>query len=1145
MLANYIKAENLSEELASLMTDVRSGVPTAVFGVSFAEKCHLVSCLNAPVVYVVRDELTAKAVCKELRALSNKKVVHLPAKDDVLLFNKAFNKENLYNRIYALYQLSQGADFLVATFESLLQLIPKKIEGYEIINGNEYSFDNLISNLTALGYSRVEEIEKKGEFTVRGDTVHIFAINAEAPVRLSFFGDELESINYFDEVGGKLVGKLDKFTVLPTVDFTIDESEISIIKSRLKSELTAFGVNIFASKARDIINEITAKLDAGDRYHASLSFIAPLLSGMKGSVADYMGENAVVVYDESKLLNDSLVGTLKEHVERCLSLKRNCECFSFTVNQLKDEKIIFNELNFKRKLSLQSLTTSIPFFSPLKTYRIKTSPVARYSLHPEDFFEDIKNWKRLGYRVLIACGNSERAERTFTMLEDRKIFSDLGDKFPEKFEGVKVTSFYLASGFIYHDAKFVLIGTNDLFSKKEREKKIKRKRNELYDAPEIGDFCVHETHGVGVVRGTQKITTTDGTKDYVAIEYRGGDMLYVCVDRMDSLSKYMGGDQKPTLSKLGTNEFERVKERVKASIAQLTINLKQLYRERAESKGFAFSPDSELMEEFEDSFEFDETEDQLQSIAEIKNDMESSKVMDRLLCGDVGYGKTEVALRAAFKAILDGKQVALIAPTTILCEQHYMTCLKRFQPYGLRIAVLNRFRTPATQQKTLHALKKGEIDIVVGTHRLFSKDVEFFDLGLLIIDEEQRFGVEHKEKIKLLKKNVDTLTLSATPIPRTLHMSLTGIRDISVINTPPTTRIPVQVFVLEESDALIRDAVVKELSREGQTFILYNRVEGISAFSEHIAQLIPEAKVVYGHGQMKERDLEERILAFYRGEYNVLVSTTIIENGVDLPSANTIIIIEADKLGLSTLYQLKGRVGRSDKMARAYFTYKEGMVLTDPAYKRLSALTEFSDLGSGFKIAMRDLEIRGAGNVMGKEQHGHMDKIGYELYSKLLKAQLGEVTAKYQTEIDVGVSAFIPESYLSTSAIRMDCYKQIAEIKNDEDELRVATSMRENYGELPQEVVNLLKIARLKEYCNRLGVVKAEISKKGAKLHFASLPALNVENLMPAIKENKEIAVLAFDETPYLNFKQEEITNEEALNRMIKLLKSALLAPKA
>lgn len=1138
MLNKYIQPENLCEEINSLVTDVRSGIPTAAFGVSFSEKCHIASVLNCPVIYIAKDELTAKAVSKEILAFSNKKVVYLPAKDDVLLFNKAFNKDSLYNRIYAIYQLMQGADFLVATFESLLQLMPKKINFTQFEVGKEYPFDRVIKTLRELGYSRVEEIETKGEYTVRGDIIHLYPINATAPIRLDFFGDELEEIRYFDCLGGKIEGSLKKIVLLPTVDFYIDQSEIAIIKDRLKKEISAFGVNIFASKARDIVSELNQRLE-GDLTHPSLSFIAPLLSSMQGSVLDFFPKDTVVVYDDSKPLYDAINGTLKEHSERCLSLKRNCECFSFTINQLKDYNKLLSELNFNKKLALQSLTSSINFFSPLKTYRLNCTPVARYSLRPEDFFTDLKNWKALGYRVLVCCGNGERAERTFNLLEDRKIFSDLGDNFPVDFKGVKITSFYLASGFIYHDAKFVLIGTNDLFAKKEREKKIKRRRNDLYTAPEIGDFCVHETHGIGVVRGTKKITTTDSTKDYVAIEYRGGDMLYVCVDQMDCLSKYLGGEEKPNLSRLGGNEFERVKERVKQSIAKLTINLKQLYKERNEQKGFAFSPDNEFMYEFEQAFDFEETEDQLQSIAEIKRDMESTKVMDRLVCGDVGYGKTEVALRSAFKAILDGKQVALIAPTTILSEQHYMTCVKRFANFGIRIGALNRFRTPSAQEKTLLALANGEIDLIIGTHRLFSKDVKFSDLGLLIIDEEQRFGVEHKEKIKLLKKNVDTLTLSATPIPRTLHMSLTGIRDISTINTPPTTRIPVQVFVLEESEALIRDAVIKELSREGQTFILYNRVEGIDGFAKRVSELVPEAKVVVGHGQMNEKQLEERILAFYRKEYDVLVSTTIIENGVDLPSANTIIVIDADKMGLSTLYQLKGRVGRSDKMARAYFTYKSDKVLTDPAYKRLSALTEYADLGSGFKIAMRDLEIRGAGNVMGKEQHGHMDKIGYELYSKLLKQQLGEVIKDYQTELDLSVSAFIPETYLSSSAVRMDCYKQIAEISSDADEQRVVSGMRENYGELPIEVINLVKIARLKEYCNHFAVVKAVINKKGSKLVFPSIDALNKEGIMDSLQKFKNKVYLAFDENPYIAFNNAGENGQEVLEVMVEFLKSS------
>ena len=1139
MLNRYIQPEYVGQELYEIAKAVRGGVPTAVFGVQNSEKYHIAGSLKLPVLYIARDELTAKTVARELRAISGEAVVYLPAKDDVLLYNKAFNKQSLYERIAGLYQISKGARIVTATLESLHQLMPKQIPHLTLQKGNEYTLEQIISRLVVLGYKRVEELDKKEEFTVRGDILQIYPINGDAPVRIDFFGDEIESVRYYDEVGGKLIGDLQKLTVLPTVDFQIDDAEIALIKDRLKKEVASYGVNIYASRAREIAGEISEKLE-NNKTHDSLSFIIPLLSGMQASIRDYLGDEAVVVYDESKMIENAREGVFKEHSERCLSLKRSGECFSFTVNQLKDPKIVREELDFSKKLALQSLTTAINFFNPLKTFRLKCTPVPRYSLRPEDFFTDIANWKKFGYRVLVCCSSSERAQRIFDQLENRRIFSDLGDNFPEDFQGVKITTFYLANGFIYHDDKFVVIGTNDLFSRKEREKKLSRKRGDLYSAPEIGDYCVHEVHGIGLVRGTQKITTSDSIKDYVAIEYKGGDMLYVCVDRMDSLTKYLGGEEKPSLSKIGGQEFERIKERVRASIAKLTINLKKLYRDRQMQKGFTFSPDTLLMQEFEERFEFDETEDQLQSIAEIKADMESEKVMDRLLCGDVGYGKTEVALRAAFKAICDCKQVAIVAPTTILTEQHYMTAIKRFKDFGIRIGVLNRFRSASEQAKTLYELSEGKIDLLIGTHRMFSKDVKFKDLGLLILDEEQRFGVEHKEKLKLLKENVDTLTMSATPIPRTLHMSLSGIRDISTINTPPTTRIPVQVFVTEQSDSLIRDAISKELSREGQVFVLYNRVEGIEKFASEINALVPEARVIYGHGQMPEKKLEENIMAFYRHDYDVLVSTTIIENGVDLPTANTIIVIDADRLGLSTLYQLKGRVGRSDKMARAYFTFKPDSVLSDSAYKRLTALTEFSDLGSGFKIAMRDLEIRGAGNVLGKEQHGHMDKIGYELYSKLLKRELGEVTLNYETEVDIEISAYIPEDYVTSHAIRMDCYKQIASISSEADEKRVVEGLTSNYGSIPEEVNNLLAIARLKSKCRGYEIIKAEINGKNAGFVMKNLDSLNSPELMGALRQFKESVTLRFEENPIISFNKNGKDKQELLKEMISFLNFAI-----
>ena len=1136
MLADYIKPEYLCDEIKNIVQSVRGGIPTAVFGVQASEKYHLASCMDLPVIYIARDELSAKNAARELRALSGRKAVYLPAKDDVLLYNKAFNKDSYYARIAALYELKKGADIVTVTFESLLQLIPKDIRFLQIVKGEEYPFDSLVSKLISMGYRRVEVIDGKTQFAIRGDIIQIFPINCDTPVRIDFFGDEVEKIQYFDETGNKLSGKLEKLLILPAVDFYIDNGEIQDLKTRLSDEIKAVRTSVFADKTREIAGGLTEKIET-DVSDASLSFLLPVIKCMNGSIRDYMGDNAVVVYDESKLLSDSLNGCIKEHTERALSLKANGECFSFTINQLKTPEMLLKELDFSHKLALSTLSSAIVFFNPLNTFRLKCTSIPRYSLHPDDFFQDIKSWKSTGYRVIVCCGNGERAERLHNTLENKKIFSDLGDRFPTDFQGVKITSFYLATGFIYHDAKFVVIGTNDMFAAKEREKRVKRKRGDVYYAPEVGDYCVHEKHGIGIVRGVKRITTTDSTKDYVAIEYKGGDMLYVCVDNMDALTKYMGGEEKPSLSKLGGQEFERIKERVKASIARLSINLKKLYRDRKTAKGFAFLPDDVLMEEFENAFEFDETEDQLQSIEEIKKDMESTKVMDRLLCGDVGYGKTEVAFRAAFKAVESDKQVALIAPTTILAEQHYMTALKRFKGFPVAIAVLDRFRTPSEQSKTLYDLAEGKIDMIIGTHRLFSKDIKFKDLGLLILDEEQRFGVEHKEKLKLLKENVDTLTLSATPIPRTLHMSLSGIRDISIINTPPTTRIPVQIFVLEMSDGVIRDAVNKELSREGQVFILYNSVETIDKFAAYIKELLPEARVITGHGQMTEKTLEQNIYAFYRGEYDVLIATTIIENGIDLPSANTLIVIDADKMGLSTLYQLKGRVGRGDKMARAYFTYRENKVLTETAYKRLSVLTEFSDFGSGFKIAMRDLEIRGAGNVLGKEQHGHMEKIGYELYTKLLKEQLGETTKDYETETDVNVSAYIPEEYISSSEQRMDCYKQIAEISDAADKARVTESMVANYGELPAETINLIKIAELKSLCRKREVIKAEINSKTARLVLKNLDSIKNGNFLDTLNAEKDRVKLAFEENPVIVFDKREESGEKTLDFMIEFLK--------
>ena len=603
------------------------------------------------------------------------------------------------------------------------------------------------------------------------------------------------------------------------------------------------------------------------------------------------------------------------------------------------------------------------------------------------------------------------------------------------------------------------------------------------------------------------------------------------------LSKYVG-EQNPALSKIGGADFERVKERVKQSIKKLAFDLKELYAERSGRKGFCFHENAVMFEEFEEAFGYEETPDQLVSIEEIKADMCSDKVMDRLLCGDVGYGKTEVALRAIYLCVLGGKQAAFMCPSTVLSEQHFNTAVERFKEFGVRVEVLNRFRTPAQQAKTLSALAKGDIDLIIGTHRLLSNDVKFYDLGLLVLDEEQRFGVEHKEKIKNVKKNIDCLTMTATPIPRTLHMSLAGIRDISTINTPPLKRLPVQTYVIEESEALIRDACIRELSRGGQVFILYNRVESISSFAARIAEIVPEGKICYAHGRMERDVLENAVFSFYRGEKNILVTTTIIENGIDLPNANTIIVIDADRLGISQLYQLRGRVGRGARLAQAYFTFKPDKILTSEATERLKAIMRFTELGSGFKIAMRDLEIRGAGNVLGAEQHGHMDKVGYELYSKLLKEELtGD--KQLSCELEIKATAYIPEAYIESSAGRMDCYKQIAEIRTVEDYKRVCSSIEENFGPMPDEVLNLLIIAVLKSFASKFNVKKICVDGTEGTLELPSVNSLKDSRLAAALEKYAGRVKLSMAKVPLVVFAARTSPSKTMLD-MTKFLKFAV-----
>ncbi|MBQ2701679.1 MAG: transcription-repair coupling factor, partial [Clostridia bacterium] len=839
--------------------------------------------------------------------------------------------------------------------------------------GEDYDFLSLPQTLVKMGYTRSFEVETKGVFALRGDILDIYPVNAETPVRIDFFGDTVEKIKPYDLATGERLAGKKELVILSATDVILGEEETERIRARLQTEVKKFTTSKAYTRASEIADELLS-----EEGNSENSFLMPILENSTDFFS-VLPKDTVLVFDEGKTLWDKLNALYKEHEERYFRLKEGGEAFEFTKAQYIDKQAFLDGIMASRRIAMQTFSGNPFLFSPLQIYNFNATPTAKYLNGIPALLTDIGNWLKGGYRVLLYCGSESRAVKMGEQLSEEYISTvKLPDTLSE-FKGVSIIDETLDKGMVLHGCKLAIVGTGDLYTKARETKRIRRKRGDMFSAPEVGDYVVHETHGIGKAVGMKKIETTDGTKEYLAVSYKDGDMLYVPAESMDVLSKYVG-DNSPTLSKIGGADFERVKARVKASLKKLAFDLKQLYAERAENRGYAFPNNDVFMQEFESGFEHELTLDQASSVQEIKADMCSEKVMDRLLCGDVGFGKTEVAFRAVYLCVLAGKQAALMCPSTVLCSQHFNTALARFSDFGVKVACLNRFNTPKEQANILKGLEEGTIDFVVGTHRLLSSDVKFKNLGLLVLDEEQRFGVEHKEKIKHLRKDIDCLTMTATPIPRTLHMSLSGIRDISTIQTPPSERLPVQTYVVEETETLIRDACIRELSRGGQVFILYNKVESIFTFAARIKEILPEATLSVAHGRMEKTTLENAVLNFYSGKSNILVTTTIIENGIDLPNANTLIVIDSDKLGISQLYQLRGRVGRGRRLAHAYFTFKAEKVMTENASARLKAIMEFTELGSGYKLAMRDLEIRGAGNVLGAEQHGHMDRVGYELY---------------------------------------------------------------------------------------------------------------------------------------------------------------------
>ncbi len=1130
MLDKILNLKNGNNSIKEFTDCVRQGIPSAVFGVTDAFKNYLLSVIDDKVLYIVKDAITARATAQAVNELSGKKAVYIPPKDEILLINKAFSKDNTYQRIRALSEIPT-ADIVIATAEALMQTAPKKMQSLAIKKDSEISQIEVVSKLVSMGYSRVDTVVSAGTFALRGDILDVFATNEQDPFRIDFFGDTVEAIKRYDIDTRENLGYVTEISILQAVEFSFADDDMNLIKAHIKAEL----------KKANKEQVVRMKVLSDDLFVAmenrDLDFLSVLstLSVDCASVFDLIDENSVVIIDEAKRVKELGELNRTEFCERFNSLYQAGEVFSFVQKGFSDIEALTDKIKNYRNVAVQALSTAISFFNPLKIINPTIGGVADYQLDFKEIFTDIDNWLRSGYSVTVSTGDKKRAENLSFELSVKGIASSIDGT---TLKGVCITTEKLSRGFIFHEEKVVVIGSGNLYAKPVSARKLKTKKQNFFTAPEVGDYCVHEVHGIGRVLGNKKISTTEGTKDYVAVEYSGGDILYIPVEQMDILTRYLGGEKKPKLSKIGGKDFEHIKKRVKESIKKMSFDLKKLYQERDELKGYKFSADDELQAVFESSFPFEDTPDQATANEDIKNDMTSGRVMDRLVCGDVGFGKTEVALRAVFRAIVNGKQACMLAPTTILTEQHYNTAVERFSAFGVKIACLNRFKTPKQQKQILTDLKEGKIDFIIGTHRLLSKDVEFKDLGLLVLDEEQRFGVEHKEKIKLLKTNVDAITLTATPIPRTLHMSLSGIRSISTINTPPKKRLPVQTYVTEETDVLIKDAVTREINRGGQAFILYNRVDSIFTFADKIKRIMPNLRITVVHGQMEERVMESNVMGFYRGESDVLISTTIIENGIDLPKANTLIVIDADKLGLSTLYQLKGRVGRSDRLAYAYFTFKREKVLSQSAFERLNAIIEFTEMGSGIKIAMRDLEIRGAGNILGAEQHGHMEKIGYELYSKLLREELsGE--EEVVPELDIRVTAFIPDGYIDSNVTRMDAYKEIAEIKSLETEKEFRLAIEDAYGALPQEADNLINIAVVKWLATKLKAVQINVRKSDVNIIFGSFNVFGDEKLRRAMDEFSDDVRINMASAPTIEFNRTDESNEDMLYKLKEFLITA------
>ena len=1040
-----------------------------VFGISDPQKAHLVAASPTPLLYIADSEQRATEVAEEISAYGTS-AVYLPPKGDVLLGRRTDARS--HTRIEALLKIRRGeARVLVTTVETVFGYLPRPEDldaaTLSLAVRQSVEVEDLLRRLISAGYERVMSAPKKGEFRLAGDSLSVFPSNADTPFKIDFLYDEVESIRQYAPDFLGVTARLDEIVIAPASELLLEEADVKqafrrIEEARLRQNRAA------KVRTDEILSNLTLRA-AAMPSDGGLTYLLPFVKEKLSTVFAYAQGFAVAV-DEPKKIFEGFSRFLVDHYGRVNRLAQDGEVLTAHRDAIAGEREIMTALSAMPQLGLSSFTEKIT--GREGTFCLNSASLPNYLKNTNMFVSFAEDELREGRRLLVFTQDEDRA------LTLRRLLGEDAGR-------VVCVAARLRHGFISKSERITIVGSGDILS----QTSALRLPTRPLLVPKIGDYIVHDEFGIGKCLGLTHIKNYAGEGDYLAIQYAGQNKIYLPVSQMDMVTLYSGSESEPELSDPNKEDFEKEKTKAKKSIRKMALDLVDLYAKREKSVGMKYPEGGELMRAFEECFPYEETEGQMAAIRDVMADMETGKVMDRLLCGDVGFGKTEVALRAAFRTVLAGKQVAFLAPTTILAEQHFRTVRERFDPFGIKCACLTRFCTPKESQEILKGVANGSIGVVVGTHRLLSKDVEFCDIGLLVLDEEQRFGVEHKEKIKALRTNINVLSMSATPIPRTLHMALSGIRDISVIDTPPKNRKPVRTVVAEYSVAMLKESVSAELSRGGQVFILYNNISRLDAFAAAVKELFPEANVVTGHGRMPAALLEENIRKFYLRQADILICTTIIENGIDIPDANTLIVIEADKLGLSQMYQLKGRVGRSARLAYAYFTYPAGTLLTGDAEKRLRALVENGDLGSGYRLAMMDLEIRGAGNVLGAEQHGHIEKVGYEMYCTLLREAIAELNGEEmpesgRAEIVVKADAYLPEDYIPGELSRIRYYKKIAAISNEKDKNALLAELEENFGMPPQKVHLLVQIALLKGLASTLPIKRIAIDTSGVSVLY-------------------------------------------------------------